>query len=91
VERHALVDPGHIGCGMTGAIELARRHRLHPVAPRKQPALRSCRPPPGTQQFEQMWRQHHVAIFAAFALFDVDDHAHAVDVADLERDHLGGA
>src|SRR5216683_2450944 len=32
-----------------------------------------------------------VAVFAAFALFDADHHALAVDVADLERDHLGGA
>jgi len=33
----------------------------------------------------------HVAVFAAFALLDANDHAFAVDVADLERDHLGGA
>ena len=38
-----------------------------------------------------MRRQHHVAVFAAFALLDANDHAFAVDVADLERDHLGGA
>jgi hypothetical protein len=66
VERYALVDLGPMGCGMTGAIELARRHRLHAVAPWKQPAPRSCRPPPGAQQFEQVWRQHHIAVFAAF-------------------------
>src|SRR3954453_18713088 len=76
---------------MTGAIELTRRHRLHAVAPWEQPALRPRRPPPGAQQFEQMRRQHHVAVFAAFALIDANDHALAVDVADLERDHLGGA
>src|SRR6266704_6647273 len=90
VQRYTLVDLGPLGCGMTDAIELARRHRLHAVASWKQPALRSCRPPPGPQQFEQMWRQHHVAVFAAFALVDADDHALAVDVADFERDHLGG-
>jgi hypothetical protein len=38
-----------------------------------------------------MRRQHHVAVFAAFALLDANHHALAVDVADLERDHLGGA
>ena len=38
-----------------------------------------------------MRRQHHVPVFAAFALLDANDHAFAVDVADLERDHLGGA
>jgi len=66
-------------------------HRLRRIAAREQPALRSCRLPPGAQQFEQMWRQHHVTVFTAFALLDADDHALAVDVADLERDQLGGA
>src|SRR6266702_1029143 len=47
VQRYTLVDLGPLGCGMTDAIELARRHRLHAVASWKQPALRSCRPPPG--------------------------------------------
>src|ERR1700682_6416730 len=91
VERYALVDLGPMGSGMAGAIELARRQRVHPVLSRKPTALWSCRPPPGAQQFEQMWRQHHVAVFAAFALFDADYHPFAIDVADLERDHFGGA
>jgi hypothetical protein len=38
-----------------------------------------------------MRRQHDVAVLAAFALLDADNHALAVDVGDLERDHLGGA
>ena len=42
-------------------------------------------------RLKQMRRQHHVAVFTAFALLDANDHALAVDVADLERDHLGGA
>jgi len=87
---HRFADPGHVGSGMAGAVELARRHRLHRVAPWKQPTLRSRRPPPGAQQFEQMWRQHHVAVFAAFTLLDANDHALAVD-ADLQRHHLGDA
>ena len=40
VRRHALVDLGHIGCGVAGAVELARRHRLDRIAAREQPALR---------------------------------------------------
>jgi hypothetical protein len=36
-------------------------------------------------------RQHHVAVLAALALFHADQHALAVDVGELERDHLGGA
>src|ERR1051326_3406545 len=33
----------------------------------------------------------HVAILVALALLDPDDHPLAVDVGDLERDHLAGA
>jgi hypothetical protein len=40
---------------------------------------------------KQMRRQHHIAIFAAFALLDADHHALAVDVTDLQRHHLGDA
>ena len=54
VQRDALVDLGHLRGGMAGAIELARRHRLHPVAAGKQPTLRPRRLPPGAQQLEQM-------------------------------------
>jgi hypothetical protein len=91
VQRDALVDLRHLGGGMTGAIELAGGHRLRRIAAREQPALRSRRLPPGAQQVEQVWRQHDVAVLAAFALLDADDHPLAVDVGDLERDHLGGA
>ncbi len=35
--------------------------------------------------------QHGVAVLAPLALFDPDDHTGAVDVGDLERDHLRGA
>ena len=76
---------------MAGAVELARRHRLDRVAARKQPALRPRRLPPGAQQLEQLRRQHDVAVLAALALLDADHHALAVDVGDLERDHLGDA
>src|SRR5215467_6019278 len=31
------------------------------------------------------------SVLAAFALLDADDHALAVDIGDLERDHFGGA
>jgi hypothetical protein len=91
VQRHALVDLGHLRRRMAGAIELARGDRLHAIAAWKQPALRPRRPPPGAQQFEQARREHDVAILAALALLDADDHSPAVDIADLERDDLGGA
>src|ERR1700675_2261016 len=36
-----------------------------------------------------MRRKHHVAVLVAFALFDPDHHALAVDIGYLQRDHLG--
>ena len=97
VRRHPLLDPGGLGGGVDGAVELAGRERLDRVAAREQPAARQqhaappALPPPVAQQFEQLRRQHGVAIFAALAALDPQQHALAVDVADLERDDLGDA
>jgi hypothetical protein len=88
---HLLADLGHVGGGMTGAPELARRHRVDRVHSGKQPPLWACRVVPGAQQLKQMRRQHHVAVFVALALFDPDHHALAVDVGYVQRDHLGNA
>src|SRR5882757_8392623 len=91
VRGHLLADLGHLGCGIAGAPELARRHRVDRVHSGKQPPLWACRVVPGTQQLKQMRRKHHVAVFVALALFDPDHHALAVDVGYLQRDHLGHA
>src|SRR6202042_1764664 len=91
VRGNRLVDLGHLGGGIAGAPELARRHRVDRVHSGKQPALGACRLVPGAQQLEQMRRQHHVAILVALALFDPDHHALAVDVGYLQRDYLGHA
>jgi hypothetical protein len=39
----------------------------------------------------QVRREHDVTVLAALALLYADDHPRAVNVVDLERDHLGGA
>src|SRR6516225_3990110 len=68
VRRHALLDPRGLGGGTDGAAELAGRQRLDRVAARKQPASRQQQaaptplPPPGAQQFEELWREHRVAV-----------------------------
>jgi hypothetical protein len=49
----------------------------------KEPDLRARRPPPVAQQFEQLRRQHHVAIPLPLALLDPERHALAVDVGHL--------
>src|SRR5829696_1552075 len=47
VQRDGPVDLRHLSSGVTGAIELARGHRLRRIAPREQPTLRPRRLPPG--------------------------------------------
>src|SRR5216683_5780641 len=89
VQRDGFVDLGHLRRGMAGPVELPRREWVDWFLPGKQPALRASRLPPRTQQFEQVLGQHDVAVLAALALFDPNDHPGAVDVGDLERDDLG--
>ena len=48
-----------------------------------------CPLPVVPQQREQTGRQHHVAVFAALALLDPDDHTPAVDGAGSEPDGFG--
>ena len=89
--------PAACGGGVDGAVELAGRQRLDRVAAGKQPAPRQHQAaapplaPPGAQQFEQLRRQHGVAVLAALALLDAQQHALGIDVADLERHDFGDA
>src|SRR5665811_1484671 len=66
----------------------------------KQPALLhgSCgietpptRLPPLAKQVERVGRQHNIAVLAALGLLDPNDLLRAVDVLDLQPDHLAGA
>jgi hypothetical protein len=91
VQGDTLLDVGHMDRGMAGAVELARRHRLHRITARKQPAPWVSCLPPGAQKREEVRRQHDIAIFAALALLDADQHALAVNVGDLERNYFRGA
>jgi hypothetical protein len=47
--------------------------------------------PPVAQQLEQLRRQHGIAVLAALALLDPQQHALGIDIADLERDDLEDA
>ena len=89
VRRHALGDSRQVLGGVHGAVELPGRHRIDRVLARKQPGLRPRRPPPFAQQFEQLRREHDVAIPLPLALLDPKRHALAVDVGHLQRHDLG--
>ena len=76
--------PQNFGCeGLvgTGTVDGSGKHaglRPHPA-----PIL--------TKRLRSLRAQRHVAVFAAFALPDVDDHARAVDIPDLEIAKFGPA
>lgn len=53
--------------------------------------LRPRRPPPVAQPFQQLRREHDIAVALALALFDAQGHALAVDIGNLERHDLGHA
>ena len=89
VRRDALADFRQVGCGMTGPVELARRHGIDRVLSGEQPSLWPRHAPPVAQKLEQQRGEHRVAIPAALALLDPQHHALAVDVGHLQRDDLG--
>ena len=72
-------------------VELARTHVLPAVA-RKQPGLAGSHPsllarhaPPVAQQLKKVRRENDIPVLLALALLDPDDHAVAIDVAELQR------
>src|SRR5262249_62350546 len=71
MRRHAFLDPGGLGSGMDGTVELAGRERVNRIAAREKPAPRqqhaqaAALPPPGAQQPEQLRRPHGTAVLAA--------------------------
>jgi hypothetical protein len=88
-----LLNPGPAG-GILASV--ARGFGLHgliaavPAIPWKQPDTGSfAQPPPVRAEFfEQDRAEHHVAILATFAALDVENHALAVHVADLQASQL---
>jgi hypothetical protein len=71
-----------------GALHRTRRDGTIKIRAGKEPVGRASLPPIVAQDDEQLFRQHHEAIFAALALAYVDDHAGAIDVVDRQRDRL---
>lgn len=94
VRTDALADPGPLGRFLNGAMELPGRDRLRPALPGKEPAMGQHHAAPlalaplQTQQVQKMRGEHGVAILAALALLDADQHARTVDIVNLEMRDL---
>jgi hypothetical protein len=70
-------------------IDAKRADRLAWPTTRKQPLAGMGALPIVSQHLEEFGRQHDIAVFPAFALFDPYDHALAVDRGWLEADRFG--
>jgi hypothetical protein len=99
VQRYTLPDPGRIRRLVEQPVELAGRHRLAAALAGKQPAFlhgrsgiatRWARLPLLSQQIEHLCREHDVAVLAAFRLLNANDLLCAIDMLDLQPDHLAG-
>src|SRR5262252_3151644 len=99
VQRHTLPDPGCIRRLVEQPVELAGRHWLVAAPAGKQPTFlhrhsgimtRRAHLPPLSQQIKHLGRQHDVAVLAAFGLLNANDFLGAVDMLDLQTDHLTG-
>ena len=101
MQRHALFDPGCLGRLMKQPVQMAGGHRpAGSLSAGKQPTFlqgysrivtRGTHLPPLPQQVERLGREHDIAILAALGLLDANDLLCAVDMLDLEPDHLAGA
>ena len=54
----------------------------------EEPLLGLVHWPPATQDLQQLWGKHDIAIFLPFALFDSNNHSLAVDIGDFQADSL---
>src|SRR5229473_2360684 len=68
---------------IVGMVAVAWKQPLAWLSPSRTPVL--------TQFLEQLWAKHHVPIFAPLATLDVNDHALAVDVRNLQVGQLGAS
>ena len=78
VHAHALVDAGRDAGRTAGGVQDCRLDRPMLVAAREQEPFGTCETPIAAQDTEQLLGQHDVALLAALAAFDSDDHAVAV-------------
>jgi hypothetical protein len=89
VRRDRLADAALLPHFPTGAIDGGWRDRLAGPVTGEQPFARTGKLPIVPEDGKQFGRQHDIAVFAAFALINPDDHALAIDRRGFEADCFG--
>ena len=65
--------------------------RVAGVGAREEPLLRARSLPVAAQDIQQLGREHHIPVLAAFALLDADNHPLAVDGGRLQANGFRNA
>ena len=91
MRRDPAAEPRRRGRHVADAVELAHRHWQEWIPAWEQPAFRPALQPPCAQQRKKLWRQLGMAILAALAHLDTDQHALRIDVTDPQHDNLAAA
>ena len=86
-----FADAGEPASPLARVFDRARGDRLTGDVAIEQPSPGPHHSPVATQSFQQLGREHHIAIFLTLALHDANDHAPAIDVGGLQTDGLGDA
>ena len=88
VDRDLFAQAGHRAGRTAGGMQYGGVERPVLVTAGEQPALRPSQPPIAAENPQQLWGEHDVTVLAALALLDPDYHPLAVDVGNLQQNHL---
>ena len=89
VRRNRFIDAAQQSHLPAGPVDGERRDGLAGLAAGKQPFSWMGTLPIVPEYIEELGRQHDIAVFPAFTLFNPDDHTLTVDRGGLEADGFG--
>ena len=89
MDRDVFVQTRFLGGPDTDPIHRPVRDGIAGNVPGEEPFFRPSDLPVFAEHDQESWREHHLAVLAAFALTNPDGHPTAVDVGDTQPDDLG--
>src|ERR1051326_8076736 len=89
VRAHLLLDADLLSELLADLPDAGRMHGRARYLPRKQPVRWLPPAPVCAQQLQQLWRKHYLPGPLTFSFAHQNQHAFAVYIGDLQREHLG--